>query len=305
MTKLLSALAIAGLGLAASSTAPAAQVSLGQDQRSVFATVVDDKGAPVTGLTPADFVVKEDGKVRPIVAAAPATTPLTVALMIDESGVGLQSIRQGAAAFIDRLRGKGTFAIFKTSGRTIKLQDYTDSPGTLIGAINKIFASNTPGAFLVEGLADVARDFGAREVKRPVIMAVGNEGEDFSRSNPSDVVAALMRTNTQVYMVRLGRPIIGQSNPMAAERGESNADEQARFNAVLGQAPGRTGGRIEQLAVHTGIQRMMETMAAELAGQYEVTFTVGNPAARDVKLEVTTTRRGVKVRAPARTGTFR
>jgi hypothetical protein len=50
---------------------------------------------------------------------------------------------------------------------------------------------------------------------------------------------------------------------------------------------------------------MMETMAAELAGQYELTFTVGNATSRDVRLEVTTTRRGVKVRAPARTGTFR
>lgn len=305
MFRFLATIAVLVLGLVVTPKPVRTQTASGSDQRTVFVTVVDDKGAAVPGLTAADFVLKEDGKVRPIVAAAPATTPLTVALMIDDSGLALQSIREGAAAFINRLRGLGSIAVFRTSGRTIRHQDYTDSPAVLMGAINKLYASNAQGGFVVEGIADITADFAKREVKRPVIMSVGNEGEDFSRSNPNDVATALLRTRTQLYMVRLGRPVIGQGNAMAAERGESNADEQMRFNAVLGQAPGRTGGRIEQLAQHTGIPRMMETMAGELASQYEVTFTVGSPTARDVRLEVTTARRGVKVRAPTRTGTFR
>jgi VWFA-related protein len=305
MMRFTAALAVLVVFLTAPSSLGSPQVGSGDDQRTVFVTVVDDKGAAVPGLSAQDFAVKEDGKVRPIVAAGPASAPLTVALMVDDSGVGLQSMREGAAAFVDRLRGRASVAIFRTSGRTIKIQDYTDSPAALIGTINKLYASNTTGALLVEGMLDLTRDFAAREVKRPVIMAVGNEGEDFSRANPSDVTTALMRTKTQLYMVRLGRPVIGQGNALGDLRGESNADEQTRFNAVLGQAPGRTGGRIEQLASHTGIPKMMADMATELAGQYEITFTVGNPNARDVRLEVTSTRRGLKVRAPARTGTFR
>ena len=53
----------------------------------------------------------------------------------------------------------------------------------------------------------------------------------------------------------------------AAERGESMADEMTRFNAVLGQAPARTGGRIEQLASHSGqLRYTVEGMAATLPG---------------------------------------
>jgi hypothetical protein len=50
---------------------------------------------------------------------------------------------------------------------------------------------------------------------------------------------------------------------------------------------------------------MMVAMANDLVSQYEVTFTSGRAAVKDVRLEVTTNRRGVKVRAPTRTGTFK
>ena len=147
-----------------------------------------------------------------------------------------------------------------------------------------------------------AAEMGRLEAVRPVIMSVGVEGDDFSQAKPADVLAMLQRSRTQLYMVRLGQPIVGQSNPVAANRGESMADEMTRFNAVLGQAPARTGGRLEQLASHSGIPRQMAGMAAELAGQYEVTYEGANLAAPDLKLEVSTSRRGVKVRAPQRVG---
>jgi VWFA-related protein len=276
-----------------------------QESRTVYVTVVDNKGVPASGLTAADFAVKEDGKARPVLAAGPATTPLAIALMIDDSGLGLQSMREGAAAFITRLRGLAAIALITTGGRNIKVLDYTDSTAALIAALNGTYARNVTGAFLTDGIVDVANEFATREARRPVIVSMGVEGEDFSQANPTEVLSALQRTRTQLYMVRLGRPVIGQSNALADERGESLLDEQMRFNAVLGQAPSRTGGRLEQLASHTGIPRFMEAIAAELAGQYEVTFDVGDPAASDVKLEVSTTRRGLRVRAPTRTGTFR
>ncbi|MEO7192705.1 MAG: VWA domain-containing protein [Vicinamibacterales bacterium] len=279
--------------------------SQGPGNRTVYVTAVDGKGAPVPDLAAPEFAIKEDGKTRPVTHAALSKVPLDVALMIDDSGVGLQSIREGAAAFVTRLRGLAQIALITTGGRNIKALDFTDSTATQMNAINKTFARNVTGAFLTDGILETATDFAKRESRRPVIVSVGVEGDDFSQARPADILAALQRSRTQLYMIRLGRPTIGQSNELTAERGESMLDEHTRFNAILGQAPARTGGRIEQLASHTGIPNMMEAMAAELASQYEVTFTSGDLAAADVKLEISTTRRGVKVRAPQRLGPAR
>ena len=49
-------------------------VSAAPTSRTVYVTVTDRQGAPVTDLTPADFVVKEGGKEREIVKAEPAKT---------------------------------------------------------------------------------------------------------------------------------------------------------------------------------------------------------------------------------------
>ena len=270
--------------------------------RTVYVTAVDRKGVPVDGLTASDFTIKEDGKLRTVVAAQRSTAPMTVALMIDDSGLGLQSIREGAGAFVTRLRGLATIALITTAGRNIRTVDYTDNTAALIAGLNRTYGRNQTGAFLTDGILEVATEFRAKEVARPVIVSVGVEGVDFSQVGPSELLGALQRSRTQLYMIRLGRIVIGESNPAGAQRGESLADEQVRFNSILGQAPSRTGGRIEQLSAHTGIPRAMEAVAVELAGQYELTYGPADPAAIDARLEISSLRRDVRVRVTARVG---
>lgn len=290
------------LGLSPSRPAPLVAQQPAASTRTIFVSATDNKGVPVAGLTAADVHIEEDGRARPVVAVAPTDAPLVVALLLDDSGLGLQSIREGAAALVTRLRGLAQIAIITTGGRNVALVDFTADTNQLMAAINRIYARNVTGAFLTDGILEVARVFGRRESERPVIVSIGVEGEDFSEARPSDVLAALQRTRTQLYMVRIGRTVLGQSNPAAANRGESLADEQTRFNAILGQAPPRTGGRIEQLSSHVGIPVRMEAIAAELAAQYEVTYSTTQPSGRDLRLEVSTSRRDVRVRAPQRVG---
>jgi VWFA-related protein len=271
-------------------------------ERTILATAVDRDGAPVAGLTAADFTVREGGRARTVVSAAPSTRPLFVVLMIDDSGLGLQSMREGAAAFIELLRDQAAVAIVTTGGRNIKLTDFTNSRATLMAAINKVYARNVTGSFLTDGIVEVAREFIEREAIRTAIVSMGVEGQDFSDVRPDEVFRTIQQSATRLYMVRLGQPLIGRSNALDDLRGESFADESTRFNAILGQAPPRSGGRIEQLASHTGIPRVMQSFAAELIGQYEVTYASPDSSPVDVRLEVGTTRPGLRVRAPQRVG---
>jgi VWFA-related protein len=270
--------------------------------RTVFVTAVGGDGRPVTDLGAADFMVKEEGQARPVVAAIQTEAPLVVALMIDDSGQGLQSMREGAAAFVTRLGGNAQIALITTGGRNVAVLDFTRDTSLLMGGINRIYSRNVTGAFLTDGIIEVARVFGQREAERPVIVSVGVEGADIREARPADVLAALQRSRTQLYMVRIGQPLFGQSNPASENRGESLDDEQTRFNAILGQAPPRTGGRIEQLSSHVGIPVRMAAIADELAAQYEVTYSTLRPSGVDLRLEVDSSRRGVRVRAPQRVG---
>jgi hypothetical protein len=246
--------------------------------------------------------VKEDGKVRAVQAAALSRTGMAIVLMIDDSGLGLQSIREGAGAFITRLRGKAQISLITTAGRNVKLTDFTASTPALIAALNKTYARNSSGAYLLDGLFEVANGFTASEIRRPIIVSVAVEGQEFSTTRAEDVLDALLRSRAQLYVIRLGSPVIGQSNPLGMNSGESQASESVRLNAVLGQGPARSGGRSEQLIQHTGIPPLMDQIAIELADQYAVTYVIGDSSARDVKLDVETSRRGVKLRAPTRVG---
>lgn len=270
--------------------------------RTVYVSVVDSKGAPIPGLTATDFTVKEDGRTRPIATAEIATSPMTIALFLDDGGLGLQFIREGAAAFVNRLQGAAEISITTTAGRNIRVQDFTGSTATLMSTINRIFPRNQSGSYLVEGLVAAAEWFTKAETKRPVIVAVGVEGEEFSQLRANQALATIQRSGAQVYLVRLGSPVIGRSNALSAERGESLADENAQANGVFGQAPARSGGRIEQLSAATGIPKLMDQIAIELLGQYAISYSPASPAATDVRFAVETSRKGAKVRAQNRVG---
>ena len=104
----------------ASPQEPRASTS-GARTRDVYASASDSKGAPVTGLTAADFAVREDRIAREVLKAGPATEPLQVALLIDDSQAAssmLLPLREAITGFIDKLQGKAEIALITFGERT-------------------------------------------------------------------------------------------------------------------------------------------------------------------------------------------
>ena len=97
--------------------------------------VVDSKGNPATDLTAADFRVREDGVAREVLKAGPATEPLTVALLVDDSqaaGPALQMIREALDSFITALSGKAEIALVTFGERPTVAVDYTTDQKKLL-----------------------------------------------------------------------------------------------------------------------------------------------------------------------------
>src|SRR6478735_10748989 len=73
------------LWLSAIPSAGRAQFASGVSLVEVYATVVDQRGEPVGGLTADDFTVEEDGRPQRIEAFAAGDVPLSLAIAVDRS----------------------------------------------------------------------------------------------------------------------------------------------------------------------------------------------------------------------------
>jgi hypothetical protein len=52
--------------------------------RTIYVSVLNNAGAPVTDLAAPDFVIKEGGKDREVVRAGMTSVPLRIALLVDD-----------------------------------------------------------------------------------------------------------------------------------------------------------------------------------------------------------------------------
>ena len=162
-------------------------------------------------------------------------------------------------------------------------------------------ARNASGNYLLDGLVEEAQIFIKFRAPRPVIVVVATEGEEFSNLRAEVVLDAIQRSSAKFYYIGLGPPVTQGSRPaVTAERNaDSTVEEAANKNTVLGAAPANSGGRSDQALQPNGVTTVMKQIADELAGQYQITYT---SLVNEAKLSVETTRRNVKIRAPARVG---
>src|SRR5689334_10787838 len=75
-------------------------------ERSMYVSVVDQSGSPVPGLGPSDFIVREDNLSREVLRVVPATEPMQVAVLVDNSTAAapqVQFVRRALPAFVETL----------------------------------------------------------------------------------------------------------------------------------------------------------------------------------------------------------
>lgn len=270
-------------------------------RRTVYVTALDRSGRPATGLTADDFRVKEDGRVRGIAQAEVATQPMQIALLLDDGGHSLAAIRQATGQFVERLQRRAEFSLTTTGGQPQTRVSSTADPRQIYQALQNTFANVAPTTKFLDAVLESARSFVRRRVVRPVIVAIVTEGEELSTSRGDVVLDAIQQSGAVFYYIGLGAPVTSGTQPsLGANRAADSTEyESVQRNIVIGSAPKNSGGRSEQVLRPTGIEPLMLEFAAELAGQYAVTYETDSARAR---LEVTVLRPGIRLRAPARIG---
>jgi VWFA-related protein len=259
--------------------------------RDIYVSVLDNKGAPVTGLTPADFIVREDGVVREVTEARPADDPLEIALLIDDSQAasdGTSYLRDGLAAFVERLHGKGQIGLITIGERPTVLAPYSEDTEQLKQKINRIFPRTGAGAYLSDAIVDASQALAKREPKRGLIVAVTFEGVDYSNRHYTQVLEQLSKSGAALHVIAIGTPA------------PSLTDEMRSRNMVIAEGTARTGGRRDQVLALSGLPDKLKQAADELINQYVLTYSRPDTLIPPEKVEVRTTRRNVTARARTR-----
>ena len=124
-------------------------------ERVLYVNVWDEATrTPVTGLGPEAFNVREDGTRREVTRVTPATSPMSVAILIDNSQAATPTIadlRKALTAFVKALDGIGPIALISVADRPTILRDYTTDPKLLNDAVNRVFALPAHAANAVLG----------------------------------------------------------------------------------------------------------------------------------------------------------
>jgi VWFA-related protein len=259
--------------------------------RDVYVSVLNNKDAPVTGLTVADVAVREDGVAREVVRVAPATAPMQIVLLVDDSEAmspALQPMREGLTGFVDKMHGHGEIGIVTVGERSTSLVPSTTDVNALKRGINRIFARPGSGAYLLDAIQDVSQGFTKRKAERPVMVVVTMEGVEFSNLHYEPVLKALESSGAALHVLSVGMP------------SASMADEMRNLNMVVAEGTQRTGGRRDQVMAISGIPDALRRVADELLNQYVVTYGRPDTLIPPEKIQVTTTRSGVTVRARTR-----
>jgi hypothetical protein len=259
--------------------------------RTVYVTVTDGKGAPVTDLTIADFVVKEGGKEREVVKAEPATARMRLAVGVEERLTPDTAIRQGIFEFLKRVSSAAEISLITIGLANRTVVDYTTDPNMLVGAINKFTLNASRDSNVPEGILEIADTFIKNRPERPAMVIVAIAGGQ-SSTESRVVLERLGASGATMYAATLGSR--GVSGSGVGTLGDESGRDQ-----VLGDGPRQSGGRHIDVNATAGIPKALQQIADDLLAQYAITYVLPDGVKPAKRFNISTKRRGVSLRAPS------
>lgn len=276
---------------AAGVAADRSSVPAAPTNRTVYVTVTDRQGAPVTDLTPADFVVKEGGKEREVVKAEPATARIRLALAVEERLTQDSAVRLGIYEFVKRVMNAAEISLITIGLANTTVVPYTTDPNPLVDAINKFSLNASRESNVSEGILEIAETFAKNRAERPAIVVVAIGGGQASVDSRT-VLNKLSESGATMHAATLaGGGMAG--GPVGRLSDESGVDQ------VLGDGPKQAGGRQIDANATAGLPKALQQIADDLLAQYAITYVLPDGVKPNRRFNVSTKRRGITLRAPS------
>jgi hypothetical protein len=251
---------------------------------AVYATVTDAKNVAVTGLTPNDFIVLDDGRPREITVFAAVEQPITATLLLDMNGSSfdLPWLRDAAMGLVDALRPADRLRI-GTFGSEVALSPLLTGDKDELRRV--LFEELWPAwsSPLWNAIDDALAAFPPDTRRRAVIVL----------SNGSDQPPQNQRRG------RNGRNVGQHAEDLGAVVHVVTFTE-ASLDGGLRAIAERTGGRFERIDDLSFAAPVLAAVAGELRAEYLLGFVPAALDGRMHELDVRTKRPDLRVRARAR-----
>jgi VWFA-related protein len=265
----------------------------GPRERTMFVSAVDQKGEPVEGLGPDDFIIREDGAAREVLRVSRATEPIDIAILVDDSGASegvIPRVREGLTSFINRMSKGNQIAVVTMADRPTILSDYSSNTTRLLDTVGLLWPRTRSGSTFMDALYEVARGLERRETPRAVIVPVMTDGGDFVNRHYEQVMPEVKKAGASIHAITIG-------NFMS-----SDTDELRNRGRVLAEGTRETGGQRVNLLTPMAVQQSLERLARELSSQYKVVYGRPDSLIPPEKIEVSARRPGLTMRGTLERG---
>jgi Ca-activated chloride channel homolog len=269
--------------------APRATFRSALDVVTIHASVRDRQGKLVTGLTPEDFEIRDNGQVRRVLSLrSDRESPISLAILVDMSGSMRLSgkaamARQAYASVLAQLRhGQDEVALFTFDEALHVRRGFTHDVNRLADALDVFepFGSTS----LYDATAAAARQLAERAGANKAIVVLTDGADTSSRMSAGEVSGIAASIDVPVYVVATVPPS-EQGTPL--QRSTARAGDTADLRDLASW----TGGQF----VYASSLGQTVVAAASLIADLRHQYLLGIEAADDPQWR----RIDVKVRRPA------
>jgi VWFA-related protein len=275
---ILAALALAGAPQAPAPAAPTFGVSVASVYVDVFVT---DGGAPLPGLTAADFELRDDGRRKEVELAGTEETPLTTMLVLDVSGSvageKLARLRDGVRAV---LRGKGAAdpVGLVTFDQEVRVHV---APGPDAAAVERALSAVRPAGATALFDAIYAGTIIASDRSRSLLVVFTDGEDNLSWLGAPAVARTLEVSNVLLQVVGVGATGVSVQAEINSVTGRQTGvrtgpGDEPPHVALMRQLAESTGGRFWSASNPAGIAAAFEAMVAAMKTRYVLRFDPGS-----------------------------
>lgn len=260
----------------------------------MYVSAVDQKGEPIEGLGPNDFVIREEGVQREVLRVSRATEPIDIAILVDDSAASeslIPRVREALRSFIGKMAMGNQIAIVGLADRPTILTNYTSNTKLLQDGIGLLWPRTRAGTTLMDALYEVSRGLERRETPRAVIIPIITDGGDFPNRQYEQVMPEVKQAGAAIHALAVGNF-------------SSTDHEELRNRArVLSEGTRSTGGQRISLLSEISVQQALDRLGRELSSQYKVVYSRPESLIPPDKIEVSARRPGITMRGAPERGT--